>query len=195
MAGLRLLGFAMPSAGSSGTYAALSGFLPAENYFSDGETLFARTATPIETRRVEHFSFADDVGESANGANPDSDALNNLGEYAQGGNPTNAADIGYLPVSNTVVEGGTNFFEYVYARRTTPGHGMIYTVESSSNLLSNDWKVGTYITLPTTGNLDGDDEAVTNRINTSGRTNGFIGLRIDALSYCFCVETTPSIIP
>ena len=182
MAGLRLLGFAMPSIGTNGTYAALDGLVPSANYLPDGETLFARIATPIETWRVEHFGFTDDAGAGANTANPDNDQLNNLGEYAMGGNPTNSADIGYLPTSGIYNAGGiSNWFEYVHARRKGSSGELGYVLETSSNLLSNDWQAGSYITLPTTGNLDADYESVTNRIDTAGKTNEFIRLKIEAL--------------
>ena len=182
MAGLRLLGFAMPSAGTNGTYAALDGLVPSANYLPDGETLFARTATPIETWRVDYFGFTDDAGAGANTANPDNDQLNNLGEYALGGNPTNDADMGYLPTSGIYNAGGvTNWFEYIHARRKGSSGELSYVLETSSNLLSNDWSNGSYITLPTTGNLDADYESVTNRIDTTGKTNEFIRLKIEAL--------------
>ncbi|MDF7809504.1 hypothetical protein P4E94_18825 [Pontiellaceae bacterium B12219] len=78
IAGMRLLGFSMPESGTNGTYTALSGVLPSKNYMADGKSLFARTATSIETWRVEYFGFTDDAGEGANSANPDNDAGNNF---------------------------------------------------------------------------------------------------------------------
>ncbi|MDF7823556.1 hypothetical protein P4B35_05985 [Pontiellaceae bacterium B12227] len=181
MAGLRLLGFAMPSAGTNGTYAALDGLLPSENYLPDGETLFARTATPIETWRVEYFGFADDAADGANSANPDGDSANNLWEYGLGGNPTNAADIGYVATAGTLDEDGTNFMEYVYARRIGSEAELDYNLEAASNLVSNDWNTAEYTELPMAGSLDAEFEAVTNRIDTTGKTNEFIRLKIEAL--------------
>jgi hypothetical protein len=113
--------------------------------------------------------------------NPDSDELNNLGEYALGGDPTNGADIGYLPTSGTVAEGGSNFFECVHARRKDSAGELSYVLESTSDLVSSNWTAGSYVTLPSTGNLDTDYEAVTNRIDTSGKTNEFIRLKVEAL--------------
>ena len=114
-------------------------------------------------------------------ANPDLDIGNNLYEYALGGNPTNPADIGYVPMSGTIAVGSTNWFEYVHARRKGSAGELSYVLETSSNLLSNDWSNGSYITLPSTGNLDADFEAVTNRIDTTGKTNEFIRLKVEAL--------------
>ncbi len=181
MAGLRLLGFAMPASGVHGTYAALSGLLPSENYLPDSKTLYVRTATPIETWRVEYFGKTDDADDGANTANPDNDPVANLAEYALGGNPTNASDIGYLPMAGTVDEGGTNFFEYIYPRRIGSSSELAYFLETCSNLLSNDWTVASYRELPTTGTMDAEFEAVTNRIDTTGKPNEFVRLSIEAL--------------
>jgi hypothetical protein len=184
---LRLLGFALQTAdvaGSSYAYESLDSILAGGggNYLADGKMLSVRTATSLETWRVEHFGFTDDAGDGANLANPDGDAANNLYEYGVGGNPTNPADIGYLPTGGIYDAGGvTNFFEYVYARRTTPGHGLLYTVESTDDLVSGSWTNSGAIELPMTGNLDADFEAVTNRIDTVGKTNEFIRLKIEAL--------------
>ncbi len=181
MAGLRLLGFAMPSAGTNGSYAALSGLLPGANYLPDGKKLYARSATPIETWRVQYFGFTADAGDGANTANPDSDPADNLAEYALGGNPTNAFDIGYPSASNIVYEGGTNWFEVVHARRKGSSGELNYVLESTPNLLANDWKAAAHVELPSTGNLDADYEAVTNRMDTLGKTNEFIRLIVEPL--------------
>jgi hypothetical protein len=117
----------------------------------------------------------------ANTANPDLDVADNLYEYAMGGNPTNPADIGYLPMAGTMDEGGTNWFEYVHARRRGSEFELSYVLESSLNLTSNDWNTASYIELPMTGNLDADYEAVTNRIDTTGKANEFIRLNIEEL--------------
>ncbi|MDF7806346.1 hypothetical protein P4E94_02780 [Pontiellaceae bacterium B12219] len=180
IAGMRLLGFALPSgevAGSPYAYESLDTIMAAApgNYLPSGETLSVRTATAQEAWRIDHFGFADNTGDFADTANPDADALNNLGEYAFGGDPTNALDIGYLPK----VGSGTNGFEYVYARRTTPGHGLTYTVENSSNLLSNDWKTAAVVELPNPGTLDADFEAVTNRVDTAVKSNAFFRVKVD----------------
>ncbi|VGO12506.1 Arylsulfatase [Pontiella desulfatans] len=118
----------------------------------------------------------------ANTANPDLDYGNNLYEYAMGGNPTNPADIGYLPTSGIYAAGGvTNWFEYIHARRKNSEGELSYVLEASSNLVSNDWNTVSYIELPMTGNLDADYESVTNRIDTTGKTNEFIRLKVEVL--------------
>ena len=114
-------------------------------------------------------------------ANPDGDELINLFEYALGGNPTNGSDVGYVPVYGLYSEGGTNWFEYIYARRIGSEGELNYWLETCSNLLSNDWADSGYVELPVTGEIDDDFESVTNRIDISGRTNGFIRLMIEPL--------------
>ncbi|MDF7823569.1 sulfatase-like hydrolase/transferase [Pontiellaceae bacterium B12227] len=113
----------------------------------------------------------------ANTANPDLDFGNNLYEYALGGDPTNGADIGWLPtIGNAAGE-----IDYVHARRIGSESELSYALEFSSNLLSNDWKPGPYIELPITGTLDARYESVTNRIDTIGRTNEFIRLTVEEI--------------
>ena len=102
-------------------------------------------------------------------------------EYGLGGDPADGADIGYHPACGTVSGGGTNGFEFIHARRIGSDGELNYTLETSSNLLSNDWAAGSYIELPMTGTLDAEYEAVTNRIDTTGKTNEFIRLKIEAL--------------
>ncbi|MDF7826658.1 putative glycoside hydrolase [Pontiellaceae bacterium B12227] len=111
--------------------------------------------------------------------NPDLDIYNNLQEYAFGGDPMNGSDAGYVPTIGSFRDGETDFFEYVYARRTTPGNSLTYWLETSSNLLSNDWKNGGYTELPNTGIIDSDFEAVTNWIDITGKTNEYIRLKIE----------------
>jgi hypothetical protein len=179
IAGLRLLGFAMPAAGSAGTYAALAGYLPPENYRADGETLYVRTATPREAWRVKYFGLTANAGDGADTANPDDDTAVNLWEYGCGGNPTNAADIGHAPTLGALNTGGSSFVAYTYARRLT--QDLDYRLESCSNLLSNDWAGSVYTELPEVGTIDSDFEAVTNHMDTAGRSNEFIRLVIEAL--------------
>jgi hypothetical protein len=107
-------------------------------------------------------------------ANPDGDALDNLAEYALGGNPTNGADRGYVPVIGTSEQNGTNWFEYVYARRRDAA--VDYTVEASSNLLTAAWSTNG-VAETGTGSLDSDFESVTNRVPLEAE--GFVRLMIE----------------
>jgi hypothetical protein len=181
MAGLRLLGFAMPSVGTNGTYAALDGLLPAENYLPDGESLHVRTANALETWRVDYFGFTEDAGDGANTANPDGDTAGNLYEYGLGGDPTNAADIGHRPAHATTTGGETHFVEYIYARRIGSESDLDYYLELATDLPSGNWTNSGYTELPVTEPIDAEFEAVTNRINTASQSNAFIRLNIKAL--------------
>ncbi len=110
-------------------------------------------------------------------ANPDGDVLDNLGEYAMGGNPTNGSDRGHVPTFETFGESGTNWFEYVYARRRdAAARGLEYTVEATSNLVSAAWSTNN-ITETGAGSLDSDFESVTNQIPLDAQ--GFMRLMIE----------------
>ena len=107
----------------------------------------------------------------------DNDGLSNLHEYALRGNPTNSASQGYIQYK-TLQSGETNWFDYVYARRTTPGNGLTYIFEVTTNLVNGIWTTNGFTTLPAVP-LDADFEIVTNRINTAGHAEQFIRLRIE----------------
>lgn len=111
-------------------------------------------------------------------ANPDGDAYNNLEEYAFGGDPLSAADDGH-PVSHSIlIEGETQFFEFVYPRRTTPGSDLQYLLETTTDLTADDWgDAGTIETSPVS--IDGDFEVITNRIEMSGESTQFIRVRLE----------------
>ncbi len=132
-----------------------------------------------------------DLGdESGKTDNPDGDAYNNLYEYGLGGNPTNAAIIGYqTPLAYQVLhDGGTNWFEYVYARRMAATNELVYSLEMTDNLVVSNWTEAAYIELPTTGTIpegsdpaigpDSEFETVTNRVDMSGKNIEFIRVKI-----------------
>jgi hypothetical protein len=94
-----------------------------------------------------------------------------------GGNPTNEFDWGHVPVFGTHDENGTNWFEYVYARRRdAAARGLEYTVEATSNLLAEAWNTDN-VTETGTESIDSDFEAVTNRIPMEAE--GFMRLIIE----------------
>lgn len=114
-------------------------------------------------------------------ADPDEDQLDNWGEYALGGNPKDQTDLGYLPILGTFSDAGSNIVEFIYARRLATEDELSYSLESTSNLTSNDWNISTYTELPTTGTINADFESVTNRVDTAGKSKEFIRLKIEAL--------------
>jgi arylsulfatase A-like enzyme len=107
-------------------------------------------------------------------ADSDGDGLNNLYEFALGGNPTNPASLGYAS-SHEVV---SNVFRYVYPRRKNAD--LIYTLNTSFNLMTNDWNNSGYVELPVKGWISADFEAVTNEIPLSADQT-FIRLDIEEL--------------
>ncbi|MDF7798619.1 hypothetical protein P4C99_04045 [Pontiellaceae bacterium B1224] len=101
----------------------------------------------------------------------DMDGVNNLYEYGLGGDPTNPAWSGYLPVAEISGAG----FNYVYPRRENSG--LEYYVETSTNLLSNVWNTSGIIELETAGIAAPGFEAVTNEVSME-REQTFVRLII-----------------
>ena len=111
-------------------------------------------------------------------ANPDGDLLDNLGEYALGGDPTNGNDIGYLPQSAVVGDEGGDWFQYVYYMRgDAAGRGLDYYLETSSDLVSGGWITNSIMPYGV-GFLDAGFISVTNRLATSPEDELFMRLRI-----------------
>lgn len=111
-------------------------------------------------------------------ADPDNDMLNNLYEYGLGGDPTNAADIGYVSGFGILEESGTNFFEYVHARRIdAAARGLTYSVETKTNLLSGFWGTNGVVEVGT-GSWSNGFETVTNRVAMTNEAE-FIRLKIE----------------
>ena len=67
-------------------------------------------------------------------ANPDGDALDNLMEYALGGNPTNDDAAAVSPGTYMVDESGTNWFYHVHNQNTDPA--LTFTVGATTNLVT-----------------------------------------------------------
>jgi hypothetical protein len=111
-----------------------------------------------------------DIGAATN--DYDLDGLNNLYEYALGGNPTNAAIQGSSPV---FAKSGSGFI-YVHPMRSDDT-SLVYTVETRTNLLSGTW---TNQGCTVTGtNVTGETlDFVTNDVDTVDNEK-FIRLRIE----------------
>jgi hypothetical protein len=95
------------------------------------------------------------------------DGYDNLAEFALGMDPT-VADAGSKESVGTAVDGGTNYFQYVYDRRTTyAADGLTYTLIDSDDLVS-PLSVGTNAQDAVTyGSAAGDYQTVTNRYITA----------------------------
>jgi endo-1,4-beta-xylanase len=109
--------------------------------------------------------------------NPDADLADNLLEYAFGGDPTNAFDIGYWPEFQSLEDGGTNYIEYVYARRNdAAARGLSYELENTADLIEGVWTNSGFLFVGE-GPIDGEFDAITNRLPITG-VEGFIRLNI-----------------
>jgi len=86
----------------------------------------------------------------------DNDGLTNLGEYGQGGDPTNSADRGILPVFGAIDDGGGPVFEYIYSRRTDDST-LAYHLETTPDLIYTAWTDSGYTVVgigPDVGGFD-----------------------------------------
>ena len=99
------------------------------------------------------------------GTDYDGDLLTNLEEYGLGGDPTNSADKGHVPTFATLEDGGTNAFDYVYARRTGDS-SLSYHLETTPDLIYTGWADSGYAVVGIGPNVDGFD-TVTNRTSTT----------------------------
>ncbi len=119
------------------------------------------------------------VGSATNKTdNPDGDSLDNLSEWGLGGDPANPLDVGHVPVSGTIDIGGTNWFEYVYAKRNNADAlGLSYSVEQNTDLAIGSWKTNAVDVLGS-GTLDSEFDTVTNRVQTDVEDRQFLKLLI-----------------
>jgi hypothetical protein len=112
--------------------------------------------------------------------NSDSDPLLNLYEFGVGGNPTNSSDLGYPITYGLNTAGVTNWFEYVYPKRSDPNSGLLYYLQLSTNLTAPIWTNSGY-TVVGSGPLTNGFLYVTNRIETNVKAQQFIRLKIEEL--------------
>ena len=106
------------------------------------------------------------------GSDDDFDGLDNLAEFALGGNPTNPADQGYAIWFGSA----GSIFHYVYPRRKNSG--LLYMVETTTNLVSGVWTNAGLVELPAAGELDTQFDMVTNELSIFG-ANQFLRLHIE----------------
>lgn len=106
----------------------------------------------------------------------DSDGIDNLSEYALGGNPTNGVETGIAPTSELLPPAA---FEYVFRRRADASAlGLDYVLETTTNLVTGSWTTNAIVLSGISGRLD-DFEYVTNQVSTALLPAQFIRLRIE----------------
>ena len=111
---------------------------------------------------------------AAMGYDVEPDGMNNLVEYALGGNP-NVNDAATV-MPHWVIDGP--WLDYIYNRRTNyAALGLDYNVETRSDFSSNSgWTNANYTEL--VGPVSGEFETVTNRMDTRAANSRFIRLQI-----------------
>ncbi len=108
----------------------------------------------------------------------DGDGVSNLAEFALGGNPTNSASRGNLPVSALVADDGTNWFEYIhYERNDKDVAGLSYNPEHAEDLVFGTW-TNTGFSFVGSGAFGDEFDIVTNRIPTTDAGARFVRLLI-----------------
>ncbi len=127
-------------------------------------------------------------------ADADVDGNPDLYEFAMGGNPTNAVDSGYAPFYVVSPAGGTNWVDYIHARRTNAAAlDLSYVVELGSNAVPGSWTNSGYAVMGTSS-LSNGFETVTNRMDAVPATNVYVRLSIassNAVVYSATIEITP----
>jgi hypothetical protein len=114
---------------------------------------------------------------AAYAADPDSDGMNNLLEYALGGNPTIDDAAGKLPVAETGELGGTNWFNYIYCRRLdAAARNLTYDVLAADDLTFTAWTNSTEEA--GSAAIDAEFESVTNRVPTDTDPQQFMKLEV-----------------
>ncbi len=136
---------------------------------------FTANLIPVEQAGFPKWEYEYGLEEGDFG-DDDGDGVLNVHEYALGGDPTNAADTGFVPVFE-IAEETADIMEYIYLRRRDYLEiGLIYELRHAPELLSADWVDDGFIPAGT-GIVDAEFEAVTNRISTEAQGR-FIRLRI-----------------
>ena len=110
-------------------------------------------------------------GVSGAATDSDGDGLDNLSEFALGGNPADPAHKGNVP---SIGKSGDGLL-YVYPRRKNSG--LIYWLEGSTNLITGTWTNLSAVEFPNPGNLNADFESVTNHVSTE-EDQSYIRLRV-----------------
>lgn len=162
----------------TGTNLTGGAYLDISTLLTDGKVTIVGSA---ETPQSLYDDWASSNGlTGANNAltnNPDGDILDNLAEYALDGDPLDPDNTGISPITFTGIEGGTNWFYYVHAKRSdAAARDLTYAVNQDTDLVTAVWtgnveEVGTNIT-------GSDFDSVTNRVPTDTETKQFLQLEI-----------------
>lgn len=97
----------------------------------------------------------------------DADGINNYAEFVFGGDPLNSADRGLGIAAQPVIHEGTNAISLTYPRRKELDQ-FTWTIESTTNLLRNEWITPPHLTFPGIDSMHPDFSTVSNIIPYSG---------------------------
>ncbi|MDF7822657.1 Ig-like domain-containing protein [Pontiellaceae bacterium B12227] len=116
-------------------------------------------------------------GVAAYDDDPDEDNMDNLLEYALGGNALSDDAATFLPGYEVLADGSTNYLNYVYRRRTDfVARGLTYEVGSTLNLTLEPATNATEQLTP--GAIDATFESVTNRVLMDDEAVQFMQLNV-----------------
>lgn len=103
------------------------------------------------------------------------DGMDNLTEYAFGGDPTSDDAAAKQPKQSIKDSGGTDVVEYIYTRRRDAvARGLAYDVQYKFNLVSDPWTSTGGAFETGSAAIDADYESVTNQIPTIYSDEAFI---------------------
>lgn len=134
------------------------------------------------TSQYEYFlSAGTDVG-SATGLQDhgDSDGLDNLTEYAFGGDAGDPAVQGNTPVQSQVADGGINYIQYIYFERDDAAdRGLASILNVGTSLAIPNWTTAGIEFVGSGASAVSGFNAVTNRISTDADDTRFLRLQIE----------------
>lgn len=164
--------------GMVGEVKIFSSYLDAATFQAEREALVAQwgsaTADPYPFW-AESYGLTNAVL-SAYTNDVESDGLNNLLEYALGGNPTNNDAAALLPVYTIAADGGTNWFYHVHKERSGDDT-LVYRLIDTVDLVNGPVNTNGYA-FQTVGPPVGDYVTVTNSYSTSNDTL-FVELKVE----------------
>jgi hypothetical protein len=109
----------------------------------------------------------------------DGDHLDNLSEYAFGGEPDNNAIRGNTPVQSLVNDGGTEYLQYVYFERDDVGdRGLSSVLNVGTDLVITDWTTNGVEFVGSGASAVPGYTAVTNRV-PDGKIKQFLRLQVE----------------
>jgi len=140
------------------------------------------SSSPAAVSYVEwaaSYGLGDTNGTGALTFDVEPDGMDNLAEYALGGNPTSNDAASILPTFGVMDAGsGSNVMDYIYNRRLDAAlRGLTYGLNESTNLLSEWNYVGSDYETDSI-DIDSSFESVTNTIPITTE-KGFINLEIN----------------